>query len=85
MFDDFYIVSVLLSDLPAMGSTSRILQRLYSLDISSPDPTRYLIQHDKEEQCLTNLNEPELKRLLYFLDKVRAVQSKLRRFRDRLL
>ena len=58
-----------------MGNTSRILQRLYSLHTSSPDFMRYLhflIQHDKEEQYLTDLKEPELTRLLDLLNKVRA-------------
>ena len=67
-----------------MGNTSRILQRLYSLDTSSPDFLCYLrglIQFDKEEQYLTNLKEPELARLLDFLDKVRAVPPTFRRFR----
>ena len=61
-----------------MGNTSRILRRLYSLHTSSPDFMRYLrflIQQDKEEQYLTNLKEPELTRLLDFLDKVRAAPS----------
>ena len=58
-----------------MGNTSRILQRLYSLDDSSPDFLRYLrflIQRDEEEQYLINLKEPELARLLGFLEKVRV-------------
>ena len=69
-----------------MGNTSRILQRLYSLEPSdSPDFIRhlhFLIQHDEEEQYLTNLKEPELTRLLDFLDKVRVVTTILHRFRD---
>ena len=71
-----------------MGGTSRILQRLYSLHTSSPDFIRYLhllIQRDEEERYLTNLKEPKLTRLLDFLDKVRAVPSTFRRFRDRYL
>ena len=70
-----------------MGNTSRILQRLYSLPTSSPDfarHLRYLIRYDKEERYLTNLKEPGLTRLLDLLDKVRAVPSTFRRFRDRL-
>ena len=66
-----------------MGNTSRIFQRLYSLDTSSPDFLCYLrglIQYDKEEQYLTNLEEPGITRLLDFLDKVRAVPSTFRRF-----
>ena len=58
-----------------MGKTSRILQHLYSLAASSPDFVRYLhclIRYDEEEQYLTNLEEPELTRLLDFLDKVRV-------------
>ena len=64
-----------------MGNTSRILRRLYSLHTSSPDFMRYLhfliqqLDQDKEEQYLTNLKEPELTRLLDFLDKVRAAPS----------
>ena len=59
-----------------MGATSRILQRLYSLDTSSPDFLRHLyclIEYDEKEQYLTKLKEPELTRLLDFLDKVRVV------------
>ena len=76
------------SDPPTMRNTSRILQRLYSLHTSSLDFIRYLhflIQYDKEEEYLTNLQEPELTRLLDFLDKVRVFPSTFRRFRDRLL
>ena len=71
-----------------MGSTSRILERLYTLHTSSPDFIRYLhflIQHDDEEEYLTSLEEPELTRLLDILDKVRASPSTFRRFRDRHL
>ena len=59
-----------------MGNTSRILQHLYSLNASSPYFLRYLhglIQYDEEERYLTNLKDPELTRLLDFLDNVRAV------------
>ena len=72
----------------AMGKTSVILRHLYSLQTSSPDFLRYLhllIQFDEEERYLTNLKEPELTRLLDFLDKVRAAPSIFRRFRDRPL
>ena len=71
-----------------MGNASKILQRLYSLDTSSPNFLRYfhcLIQHDEEEQYLTNLKEPELTRLLDFLDKVRAVPLIFRWLPDRTL
>ena len=72
-----------------MGNTSKILQRLYSLDNPSPDLLRHLlhhlIKHDEEEEYLTGLKEPKLTRMLDFLDKVRAVPSTLRRFRNRLL
>ena len=71
-----------------MGNTSRILQRLYSLDASSRDFIRYLhclIQFDEEEQYSTNLEEPELMQLVDFLDKVRAVPSTFLQFRDRPL
>ena len=66
-----------------MGNTSRILQRLYSLHTSSPEFIRYfhfLIQHDEEEQHLANLKEPELTRLLDFLDKVRALPLTFHQF-----
>ena len=68
-----------------MGNTSRILQRLYPLPTSSPDflrHLRHLLRYDKEERYLTSLKEPELTRLLDLLDKVRAVPSTFRRFRD---
>ena len=74
---------------PTMGNASRILQHLYSLDNPSPDFLRHLlhclIKHDEEEEYLTNLKEPELTRMLDFLDKVRAVPSTFRRFRIRPL
>ena len=71
-----------------MESASRILQRLYSLPTSSPDFIRdlhFLIQRDNEEEYLTNLEKPELTRLLDLLDNVRASPSTFRRFLDRLL
>jgi hypothetical protein len=64
-------------------STSRILQRLYSLDTSSPDFLRHLyclIQDDKKEQYLTSLRGSELTRLVDFLDKVHAVSSTFDQF-----
>jgi len=64
-------------------STSRILQRLYSLDTSSPDFLRYLyclIQYDEKEQYLTSLQGSELARLVNFLDKVRSVPSAFHQF-----
>ena len=74
-------------DLPTMGNTSKILQRLYSLETSSPDFLRYLhdlIRRDNEEEYLTSLKEYELMRLLDFLDKV-CVPPSFRQFRDRPL
>ena len=71
-----------------MKKTSRTLQRLYSLDASSPDLIRYLqslIRYDEEEQYLTNLRETKLTQLVDFLDKVRAVPSTFRRSRDKPL
>ena len=59
-------------------STSLILNRLYSLDSSSLDFSRHLfclIQHDEEDQYLTNLQGPELARLVDFLDEVRTLSS----------
>jgi len=64
-------------------STSRILQRLYSLDTSSPDFLRHLyclIQYDEKEQYLTSLQGSELARLVNFLDKVCAVPSAFYQF-----
>lgn len=57
-------------------STSWTLHRLYSLDPSSLDFTRRLrslIRHDEEEQYLTNLQGPQLARLVDFLDEVRVL------------
>ena len=70
-----------------MGNTSRILKRLYSLGASSGflHNLRFLIQFDEEERYLTSLEEPELTRLLDFLDEVRAVPSTFRLFRGRSL
>jgi len=62
-------------------SASQVLQRLYSLDTSSPNLPRYLhrlIQHDKEEQYLSSLQGLELDRLVDFLDQVRALSSTFR-------
>jgi hypothetical protein len=58
---------------PPTMSTSQVLQRLYSLDASSPDFLRYLyclIQTDEEEQYLSSLQGLELVRLVDFLDGV---------------
>ena len=85
VFKNLHIVAGFPAVGSTMGNTSRILQRLYSLDISSPDFLRYLhclIQHDEEERYLTNLKEPELTRLLDFLDKVRAIPPNFRQLRD---
>ena len=68
-----------------MGNASRMLKYLYSLDASSPDFLRFLrflIRYDEGEQHLISLEEPELTRLLDFLDKVRAVLSSICQFRD---
>ncbi|KAF9785472.1 kinase-like domain-containing protein [Thelephora terrestris] len=57
-------------------STSQVLQRLYSLDASSPDFLRYLyclIQTDEEEQYLSSLQGLELVRLVDFLDGILGV------------
>lgn len=54
-------------------STSQVLQRLYSLDTSSPDFLRHLyclIQNDEEDQYLSSLRGSELTRLVNFLDEV---------------
>ena len=76
------------SNRPTKKNTSKTLQRLYSLHTSSPDfihTLHSLIQFDEEEEYLTNLKEPELTRLLDFLDKVCAAPSTFHRSRDRLL
>ena len=67
------------TDLPTM-STPWILHRLYKLDTSSAaflSHLRSLIRHDGREQCLTNLQGPELGQLVDFLDKVRTLPSTL--------
>jgi len=54
----------------------RILQRLYSLDTSSPDFLPHLhslIQSDEKEQYLTSLRGSELDRLVDFLNKVHGL------------
>ena len=59
-------------------ATSQILQRLYSLDTSSPDFSRYLyhlIQSDGEDHYLLNLQGSGLIRLVDFLDSVRVFPS----------
>jgi len=59
-------------------STSQVLQHLYSLDTTSQNLPRYLfclIQRDEEEQYLSGLQGSELRRLVDFLDKVRALPS----------
>jgi len=56
-------------------SASRVLQRLYSLDTSSPDISRLicdLIRHDEEEKYLSSLQGSELAQLIDFLDEVRT-------------
>ena len=67
-------------------TTSRILQRLYSLGTSSPDFLRHLyllIQRDEKEQYLTSLQGSELVRLVDFLDEVRAVLAVFYQFTKR--
>ena len=62
-------------------SASQILQQLYSLDISSPNLSRYiycLIQRDEEDQYLSSLQGSELGRLVDFLDQVRTLPSAFR-------
>ena len=64
-------------------STPQILQRLYSLDTSSPDFLHHIccfIQYDEEEQYLASLQGSELAQLVGFLDKVRPVPSVFHRF-----
>jgi hypothetical protein len=71
---------------PAM-SASQALQHLYSPDPSSPDFLRALygfIRLDKEEQCSSSLQGPELARLVDFLDAVRPLSSAFRPLRNRL-
>jgi len=56
-------------------STSQVLQYLYSLNVSSPNLSRYLyclIERDEEEQYLSSLQGSELGRLVDFLDEVRT-------------
>jgi hypothetical protein len=72
---------------PLTMSTSRILQRLYSLDTSSPDFLRHLfclIQHDEKEQYLTSLQGSGLARLVNFLDGVRTILQTFHRFTERI-
>ena len=57
-------------------SASRTLERLYSLDTSSPNFSRYLyclIKTDEEEQYLSSLQGSELARFVEFLDGVRSL------------
>ena len=59
-------------------ATPKILQRLYSIKTSSPDFPHYLhslIQSDREENYLCNLQGPALTRLVDFLDRVRIFPS----------
>lgn len=68
-------------------STSEILQRLYSLNTSSPDFLRVLyglIRHDEEEQYSSSLKEEELARLVDFLDDVRPFPSTFRHVVNRI-
>ena len=60
----------------ATMSASQVIQRLYTLDTSSPDFLRALhafIRHDEAEQYTSSLQEPELTRLVDFLDEVCAL------------
>lgn len=57
-------------------STPQILQRLYSLENSSPDFSRSLyclLKYDDEENYLTTLQGQELARLVDLLDKVHVL------------
>ena len=57
---------------------SQVIQQLYTLDTSSPDFMRVLyglIRHDEDEQYTSNLQGPELTRLVDFLDEVCALPS----------
>ena len=69
-------------------STSRILQRLYSLEASSPDFLRHLyclIEYDENEQYLTSLQGSDLARLVDFLDKVHVIPSAFHQFTEQTL
>jgi len=73
---------------PPTMSTSRILQRLYSLDISSPKFPRYLyrlIQLDEEDKYLSSLQGSELARLVDFLDQVRTFPSVFRQVTEQTI
>jgi len=64
-------------NLPTM-SASETLQGLYSLEVPSPQIPRLLdtlIKRDEEDQYLSSLRDPELTRLIEFLDQVRALLS----------
>ena len=64
-------------------TTLWILQRLYTLDASSPDFLRhlyFLLRHDEEEKYLTSLQGPRLARLIDFLDNVHAIPSAFHQF-----
>ena len=68
------------ADPPTM-SAPQVLERLYSLDTSSPDFLRVLyglIRHDEDEQYSSSLEGAELARLVDFLDDVRPLSSPLR-------
>ena len=54
-----------------MGATPRIYNA--STRLMLPVPSLLLIQHDEKEKYLTNMKQPELTRLLDFLDNVCAV------------
>ena len=59
-------------------TTPQILQRLYSLKTSSPDFSHYLhslIQRDRKDHYLHNLQGPALTQLVDFLDRVRIFPS----------
>jgi len=60
---------------------AQALERLYSLDNSSPDFLRVLhglIRHDKDEQYSSSLEGAELARLVDFLDDVRPLPPAFR-------
>lgn len=62
-------------DFPKMP-VPQILERLYSLDTSSPDFSYYLyclVKTNEEEQDLSSLQGPPLTKLVDFLDSVRSL------------
>ena len=67
-------------------SASDALQRLYSLDPSSPDFLRVLyglIRHDEDEQYSSSLEGKDLVQLVDFLDDVRPLPPAFRSVANR--